>query len=159
MKKIVAVVGLLSLLELTYLYFARVPLRSGYLGPVRLSVQQFKTNALGQVTATVAINNGGPHVIRFAVGTQRLQNSEWVDSVSGTPNGFNLSIDPDPLISPHSEKSVSVAVPGRAPGTWRVYAMCSKEYPPHWSKPLRWIANAYVLKRGVVEHFYSAEVQ
>src|SRR5262245_38604039 len=124
MKKIIAIVGLVALLVPFYLYITRVPLGSGYLGPISLSVPQYKTNALGQVTATVAITNAGSHVIRFAVGTQVLRNSVWVDSVSGTANDFNLSIDSDPLISPHSEKTVSVAISRIPAAPWRVYVMC-----------------------------------
>jgi hypothetical protein len=110
------------------------------------------------VTAMVAITNGGSHTIRFAVGTQMLQNSGWVDLVSGRSNHFNLSIDPDPLILPHAERVVPVGIPATT-SPWRIFAMCQKEHPEHWSKRLRWIADGYVLKRGVVEHFYSPEIQ
>src|SRR3954463_12355848 len=87
----------------------------------------------------------------LCVRTQRLRDSIWVDSASGTTNSFTLNIDSDPLIPPHSERAVSVTVPAPAPGPWRVYAWCSKEYPAHWSKALRRLADAYVLKLGVVE--------
>ncbi len=157
-RTIVAIVCLVALLIVTALYVTRVPPRGGYLGPVAVSVQQYKTNGLGQVTALITITNGGSHIIRFAVGTQTLQNSGWVDSVSGMSNHINLSIDPDPLMSPHSERAGAVDIPATTL-PWRVYAMCQKEYPEHWSKRLRWIADAYVLKRGVVEHSYSPEIQ
>src|SRR5947208_1168699 len=100
MKKVVIIVGLVLLLALSYLYLTRAPLRSGYLGPVSVSVQQLKTNALGQVTATVTVTNAGSHMIRCAVGTQVLRGSEWVDALSGTSNSLNLAIDADSLISP-----------------------------------------------------------
>jgi hypothetical protein len=121
-------------------------------------VQKYKSNALGQVTAVVAITNGGYHVIRFALGTQILQSSNWVDSVSGTSDDFDLSIDRDPLLSPHGERVVSVAIPAST-APWRVYAMCEKHDSEPWSKRPSWIADAYVLKRAVVEHLYSPEIQ
>jgi hypothetical protein len=156
-RKLIAVICLVSLLVGRALYVRRTPLRGGYLGPVAVSVQQYKTNALGQVTAMVAITNGGSQTIRFAVGTQMFQNSGWVDSVSGMSNHFNLSIDRDPLILPHAERVVTVGIPA-VTSPWRIDAMCQKQYPEDWSKRLRWIADVYVLKRGIVEHFYSPEI-
>jgi hypothetical protein len=157
-RKIIAIVCVFLLLVVTPFYVMRIPLRGGYLGPVAVSAPQYKTNALGQVTAMVAITNGGSHTIRFAVGTQMFQNSGWVDSVTGLSNHFNLSIEPDPLVPPHAERVVPVGIPATT-SPWRVYAMCQKEYQEHWSKRMRWIADVYVLKRGVVEHFYSPEIQ
>jgi len=94
------------------------------IGPVTVSVQQYKTNALGQVKAMVA------------VGTQMRQVSGWVGSVSNTSNHFNLSIDPDPLLSPHAERVVPVLITTTA-SQWPVCAMWQKEYPEHWSKSVR----------------------
>ncbi len=115
----------------------------GLSGPVSVSVQGYKTNQTsGQVTTIFAITNGGPHDIRFAIGTQIRQSSGWADSVSGSSNQFNLSIDSDPVIL--ADEAIGWCL-WEFPATafpWRVYALCQKEYPEHWSKSLRSILTA-----------------
>jgi hypothetical protein len=156
--KIIVIAGVFLLVTATYFYITRVPLRGGYLGAVSVALQGYQTNQQGQLTALIDVTNGGPHVIRFAIGTQVLQYSNWVDSVSGLSNHSTMSIDPNPLLSPGANRTVSVMVPA-APTTWRVYMLGQKEYPNDWLRPFRWISDGYILKKGVVEHFYSTEVQ
>ena len=157
-RKLAVVVVAVLLVVSAALYVVRVPLRGGYLGPVSVSVQGYQTNATGQVTALVAITNGGSHIVDVAVGTQLLRTSGWVDALSGMSNRFSFTIVLNPQLAPGSNRVVSVAIPA-PPSSWRAYVMCQKRYPDHWSKSLRWISDAYVLKRGVVEQFYSQEIQ
>lgn len=156
-RKIIAIAFFASLLVASLFYLVVVPLRRGFLGPISISAPQCNTNAFGQVTATVTITNGGSHTIRFAIGTQVLRSSNWVDAASGESNHYNLFVDPNPLIAPQSERVVAVGIPATT-SPWRIYALCQKEYPQHWSTRLRWVSDVYLLKRGVVEHFYGRQI-
>lgn len=148
---------LIAVVAATLLYVVFVPPRGGYLGRVGLSVRQYQTNALGLVTAMVAITNGGPHTIRLTFGTKVQQKSGWLDPVTGRSNHLNLIPVPDPLM-PAAGKVVEIDIPVTTL-PWRVSAMCQKDIPGHWSGKLLWNMDALILNRGVVEYFYSTEIQ
>jgi hypothetical protein len=159
-RKLYLLVCSVLLLVTTCLYVLLTPPRTGCLGLVTLSVVGYSTNALGQLTATVAITNEGPHMISFEVGTQVLQGAQWVDSTN------NIST-PAAVTLPKKQVVVSVFTP--APhAVWRVCAAGSKFYITpriltsratlsYSFAQARWIVDTRILKRSDVEHFYSQE--
>ena len=114
-----------------------------------------RSNAFGQREALVAISNAGPHVLRVAAGTEIRGVSGWRDS-SGLTNHITLSTDADPTLRPGSERLVAVAEP-QTGAPWRALAFCQVDHAQDWTLKLWFIANNYVLKRLIVERFYTSE--
>lgn len=158
MKRRIAIVVCVVLLVLLSALYVRTPVRKGYLGPIGVTVQGYQTNIAGQVEALVAVTNGGSRIVDFGVGTQLQQPTGWADAVSGTRNNLNLTIEADPKLAPGSNKLVSVVLPA-SPSPRRIYVLCQKHYPNDWTTRLRWNFDTHILKRGIVEHFYSDVIE
>jgi hypothetical protein len=156
MKQKMTALLVVLLLVFGALAFLRIPLRRGYLGPVALSIQSYQTNTTGQVSALIRVVNEGRHTVDIGFGTETLESNLWVDATSGRSDYHHMTMVRDHL-PPGGDQVVSVGVP-KLGSTWRALVMCQKRFPNDWKKPLHWIFEGYLLKRGIVEHFYSEEI-
>ena len=152
--RIVIVVLVVSILATLYVIY--LPPRAGYIGTVSVSLRGYQTNAFGRREALVAITNAGPHILQVSAGTEICGASGWEDS-SGLTNHMTLTLDADPTLRPGAERVLAVpAPPAGAP--WRVFAYCAMSYTQDWTGQLRFIADGYILKRRIVERFFTPEI-
>jgi hypothetical protein len=122
-------------------YILLVPLRAGYLH-VSFSRRGYQTNKNGQVSSIVVISNGGPHIIHAGAGTESHIGAHQVVYKLGELK----------TLIPGEQMTVSVE-PSPPPRS-RVVAYCEKVCSLDWRGRSRWLLDAHILKRGVVERIY-----
>jgi hypothetical protein len=123
---------------------------------VLVSLRGYQTNTFGQREALVAITNAGSHVLQIATGTEIRSSSGWEDPSSIT-NHTTLTMDVDPILRPGTGRFFAVVDP-QAGAPWRAFAFCQVRQAQDWTGKLRFIANGYILKRQIVERFYTSEI-
>ena len=104
-----------------------------------VSVSGLVTNTAGRVTALVAVSNGGPSSLWFAVGRQVQTESGWRDPADIGRSG-RISPpkmwEPEEPLRPGTERLVEIPAPtNELP--WRVFAWHGKTYSSNWVGQVR----------------------
>lgn len=114
------------------------------LGTVSVAVRGFETNAFTEeVTALVAVRNSGQQVLEFGHGVQIRAAQGWAHT-NGNPQQFRLTAEDDSMLTPGSERLVSVVRPSFGV-PWRVVAVC-------------WEPKSQTTPKGKAVQFYSPEM-